>query len=144
MRAEGILLGANVVYATSYVATRLTLDDVPPAVLALVRCTLGAVLLVPLALRAGRVRFPRADHWRIAAMGVLGFGAAFAFAHWGLLRSTAANAALLIIVEPVAIMLFSPLMLGERLRRREAAGAALALAGTILVGLDGRPGFTKA
>src|SRR5438105_956619 len=131
MRADAVLLVANVVYATSYVATRLTLDDVPPAALALVRCTFGALALVPFALRAGRTRIARADHWRIAAMGALGFGAAIAFANWGLLRSTAANAALLIIVEPVAIMLLSPLMLGEQLRRREAAGAALALAGTI-------------
>ena len=138
-----VLIGANLVYSTSYVATRLTLDDVPPATLAFVRCVLGAALLLPLTLRALRVaNIGGADHWRIAAMGVLGFGAAFALSHWGLLRSTAANAALLIIVEPVAIMALSPVMLGERLRPREAAGGALALVGTLLVVLDGVPGLT--
>jgi drug/metabolite transporter (DMT)-like permease len=137
------LLGANLVYATSYVATRLTLDDVPPAILAFLRCVLGSLALVPLAL--GQLRLTaltRADHWRIAGMGIFGFGAAFAFGHWGLVRSTAANAALLIIVEPLAIMALSPLMLGERLRRREAIGGALALAGTILVVVNGIPGLT--
>jgi drug/metabolite transporter (DMT)-like permease len=138
-----VLLGINVVYASSYVATRLTLGDVPPATLALVRCAVGAVLLVPLVLRRPLAAPVAAgDRWRIAAMGVLGFGAAFAFAHWGLLRSTAANAALLIIVEPIAIIALSPLLLGERLRPREVAGAALALVGTTLVVLDGIPGVT--
>lgn len=142
-RPDVVLAGANLVYATSYVATRLTLDDVPPATLAFVRCALGSVVLAPLALRGrGFGSITWVDHARIAAMGVLGFGAAFALGHWGLLRSTAANAALLIIVEPLAIVAFSPLMLGERLRRREAAGGALALAGTVVVVLDGIPGVT--
>jgi drug/metabolite transporter (DMT)-like permease len=143
MRPDVVLVGANLVYATSYVAARLTLDDVPPATLAFLRCTVGGAVLVPLAARALRTaRIAWADHGRIAAMGVLGFGAAFALGHWGLLRSTAANAALLIIVEPLAIMALSPLMLGERLRAREAAGGAVALAGTVVVVLDGIPGVT--
>jgi len=142
-RADVVLFGANLVYATSYVATRLTLDEVPPASLAFIRCVVSAVLLAPLALSSLRAaRISPSDHWRIAAMGVLGFGAAFAFGHWGLMRSTAANAALLIIVEPLTIIALSPLMLGERLTRREAIGGALAVAGTVLVVLDGVPGVT--
>ena len=143
MRADLALLGANLVYATSYVVARLTLDSVPAAALAFSRCVIGAALLWPLARRgAGFTRIARADHARVAAMGVLGFGVAFALAHWGLVRSTAANAALLIIVEPLAIMALSPMMLGETLGRRETLGGAIALAGTMLVVLDGIPGVT--
>jgi drug/metabolite transporter (DMT)-like permease len=75
-------------------------------------------------------------------MGILGFGAAYALSHLGLERSTATNAALLIAVEPISVMLLAPLTLGERLRRREAAGAALVLLGTILVVVNGVPGIT--
>src|SRR5204862_191669 len=117
MRADVALLGANLVYATSYVAARLTLDDVPPAALALSRCVIGAVVLWPMTRHASVMRMSAGDHARIAAMGVLGFGVAFALSHWGLVRSTAANAALLIIVEPLAIMALSPVMLGETLSR---------------------------
>ncbi len=67
-----------------------------------------------------------------------------AFSHWGLARSTASNGALLIIVEPVAIMLLGPVLLGERLTRREAAGAALAVLGAVIVVVDGVPGVTQA
>jgi drug/metabolite transporter (DMT)-like permease len=140
--ADVVLLVANIVYATSYVTTRVTLDQVPSATLALIRCLLATVILWPLLRRYRPGAVPRADHGRIAAMGIFGFGAAFALANWGLARSTAANAALLIIVEPITIILLSSLMLGERLRRRERTGAALALAGTVLVVTNGIPGFS--
>lgn len=44
-----ILLGTNLLYSTSYVATRVVLDDLPPALLALVRLVIGAAVLVPIA-----------------------------------------------------------------------------------------------
>jgi drug/metabolite transporter (DMT)-like permease len=75
-------------------------------------------------------------------MGIVGFGAAYVLANWGLARSTATNAALLIVAEPIAMILLAPLTLGERLARREAAGAALALAGAVLVVANGIPGLT--
>jgi len=141
-----LLFAANLVYATSYVATRVVLGELPPAFLALVRLVVGAAILVPIAraleLPAGRSE--RGDAWRIAWMGVVGFAGAFALSHWGLARSTATNAALLIIVEPLSIMALSPLLLGERLRRREVAGGGLALLGAVLVVVNGVPGLTHA
>src|SRR2546426_1536733 len=76
-------------------------------------------------------------------MGILGFGAAFVLAHGGIAASTATNAALLIVVEPVALMLLGPALLGERLTAREAVSAALAVAGAALVVVDGVPGVTQ-
>jgi drug/metabolite transporter (DMT)-like permease len=139
-----LLLLANVVYATSYVATRLTLDDVPPATLGLLRLAIGSLVLVPLARRARAVAgLSGAERWSVAWMGILGFGAAFALSHWGIARSTATNAALLIIVEPVSLVLLSPLILGERLDRRGSVGAVLALVGVLLVVVNGIPGITR-
>src|SRR5206468_4680289 len=57
--------------------------------------------------------------------------------------STASNAALLIVVEPLVMTLASPIYLGERLSRREAAGAGLAVVGTVLVVVNGIPGMTQ-
>jgi drug/metabolite transporter (DMT)-like permease len=143
---HALLLAANLVYATSYVAARLVLDDLPPALLALVRVVGGAAVLVPVVrLVEGRAGpLPRGDAWRIVWMGVIGFAGAFALGNWGLLQSTATNAALLIIVEPLSIMLLGPALLGERLTRRQAFGAALAALGAIVVVLNGIPGITHA
>lgn len=143
--AYALLFAANVVYATSYAATRLTLDTVPPSLLAFARLVIGAAVLIPFARwmePAGRP-VGRGDAWRMAWMGIFGFAGASAFSHWGLARSTASNGALLIIVEPVAIMLLGPVVLGERLTRREAAGAALAVLGAAIVVINGVPGVTQ-
>jgi drug/metabolite transporter (DMT)-like permease len=141
--ADLVLLSANVVYATSYVATRLVLDHVPPATLALLRLVLGGLVLVALGRRAGGLRrMTRGDRGRVIAMGVIGFAAAFALGHWGLLRSTATNAALLIVVEPITLLVLGPWLLGERLSARERAGAALAVTGAVLVVVNGVPGVS--
>jgi drug/metabolite transporter (DMT)-like permease len=147
MSADLVLVVANVVYATSYAATRLTLDHVPPATLALIRLVIGALVLIPLAVAfrpAAAAPIQRADRWSMLWMGVLGFAGAFAFSHWGIARSTATNAALLITVEPISLILLSPWALGERLTRREGVGAALALAGAGVVVVNGIPGVTAA
>lgn len=146
VRAEVVLILANIVYATSYVATRLTLEEVPPSTLALIRLVIGSLVLVPLAFaarRPGAPAFARADRWRLFWMGALGFAGAFALSHWGLARSTATNGALLITVEPITLLLLAPLLLGERLTRRETAGAALALLGAALVVANGIPGISQ-
>jgi drug/metabolite transporter (DMT)-like permease len=144
MLADLVLVGANVVYATSYVATRVTLSGVPPATLALARLVVGALVLAPLGgSRAGARPLSRDDRRTIAWMGLLGFAGAYVLSHWGIARSTATNAALLIVVEPLSLMLLSPAYLGEHLSRREAVGAAMALAGTTLVVVNGIPGVTE-
>src|SRR5206468_2993797 len=112
--------------------TRLVLDEVPPALLALIRLAVGAAILVPSARALSRKAPPpsRGDAWRILWMGVFGFAGAFAFGHWGIARSTTTNASLLII--------------GERLSGREKIGAGLALLGSMLVVVNGIPGVTHA
>src|SRR5207237_4484895 len=120
------------------VVTRLVLDDVPPNTLALLRLVIGAAVLVPLARREAASQ--PAHGARVFWMGALGFAAAFALSHWGIARSSATNAALLIVVEPLTLVILGPLLLGERLTKREAAGAAVAVAGAGLVVLNGVPG----
>ena len=99
-------------------------------------------MLLPFLPRPPETVAARGDGGKIFWMGVLGFGVAYALSHLGLQRSTATNAALLITIEPVFLILLSPLVLGERLRRREAMGAGLVLLGTALVVVDGVPGVT--
>lgn len=142
--AELVLLVANVVYGTSYVVTRLAVFEVGPATLALARLAIGSLILLPWAARRHRpgAPWPRGDQWRIFWMGVVGFGMAIALGNWGIAWSTASNAALLITVEPIALMLLSPLFLGERLSRPEAVGAALAVLGAAIVVVNGIPGVT--
>src|SRR2546428_14096671 len=105
--AATLLLAANIVYATSYVVTRLVLDDVPPMTLALLRLVLGAAVLVPLARRGATVPIPRGltpgQGARVFWMGALGFPAAFPLSHSGIRRPSRTNAARLIVLQPVRL-----------------------------------------
>ena len=141
-----ILLAANLVFATGYAVSRIVLADVGPATLGLARVLIGGALLLAWAARdtgAPRKAWTVEDRVRVALMGLVGFALAFALGNWGLARSTATNAALLITVEPTTLLLLSPLLLGERLSRREGLGAALTLVGAVMVVADGVPGFTR-
>ena len=140
-----VLLLSNLVFATGYSVARIVLTDVGPLTLAMIRLLIGSAILVPWAWRGMRAaKLSREDHWRLALMGVVGFTLAYALGNWGIAHSTASNAALLITVEPAALILLSPLLLGERLSRREALGGALALLGAAVVVVNGIPGLTHA
>jgi drug/metabolite transporter (DMT)-like permease len=140
-----VLLASNLVFATGYSVSRIVLEDVGPATLAMTRLAIGSLILVPWAWR-GMVaaKLSREDHWRLALIGIVGFTGAFALGNWGLAHSAASNAALLITVEPASLILLSPLLLGERLSRREGLGAILAILGATVIVVNGIPGVTLA
>jgi drug/metabolite transporter (DMT)-like permease len=142
-----ILLAANLVSATGYAVSRIVLADVGPATLGLARVLIGGAPLLAWAAWHGRSaprrRWTVGDRVRVAFMGVVGFALAFALGNWGLARSTASNAALLITVEPTTLLVLAPLLLGERLSGRETLGAVLTLLGAVVVVVDGVPGLTR-
>ncbi len=142
-----ILLAANLVFATGYAVSRIVLADVGPATLGLARVLIGGAPLLAWAAWHGRSaprrRWTVGDRVRVAFMGVVGFALAFALGNWGLARSTASNAALLITVEPTTLLVLAPLLLGERLSGRETLGAVLTLLGAVVVVVDGVPGLTR-
>ena len=141
-----VLLAANLVFATGYAVSRIVLADVGPATLGLARVLIGGVLLLAWSAwhsaRAPRSAWTMEDRVRVALMGVVGFALAFALGNWGLAHSTASNGALLITVEPTTLLVLSPLLLGERLTRRETVGAVLTLLGAVVVVVNGIPGLT--
>jgi drug/metabolite transporter (DMT)-like permease len=138
-----VMLGANIVYGTSYVVARVTLESVPPAMLAFLRLGVAALALVLLSRGHAAQLLSRADRRAIAWMGILGFAGAYVASNWGIAHSTATNAALLITVEPIAMILLSPWYLGERLSRRAAVGAALTIVGAAILVVNGIPGVTE-
>jgi drug/metabolite transporter (DMT)-like permease len=139
-----LLLLTNAVYGTAYVAQREAVTTVPPALLGFARLAIASLILLPFLRRSPGTHTERGDGAKIFWMGTLGFGVAYALSHFGLARSTATNGALLVTLEPISMMLLSPLVLHERLQRRETAGAALVLLGAVLVVLNGVPGVTVA
>ncbi|MDE2314110.1 MAG: DMT family transporter [Elusimicrobia bacterium] len=142
--AYAVLIGANVIYAAAYASARVAMEGVPPATLAFLRLLLAGLVMLPF-LRGRRAQpLSVREHAAVAGMGVFGFGAAFWLGNLGISLSSSTDAALLIVIEPLSLMLLGPILLGERLSAREAAGAALAVAGSLLVVLGGVPGLSAA
>ena len=80
-----VLLVSNLIFATGYSVSRIVLEDIGPATLAMTRLAIGSLILVPWAWRGmAAAKLSREDHWRLALTGVVGFTLAFALGNWGL------------------------------------------------------------
>jgi drug/metabolite transporter (DMT)-like permease len=134
MTKEGLALlaaaGTGVQVGASMVASRAVAGDVDPATLALLRYTIGAAVVVPIAL-AARVawRLPARDLVAVVALGIAQFGALIWLLNWGLARVPAADGAVLFATFPLLAQLFAAWGGVERLSRDRAMGAVAALAG---------------
>lgn len=130
---------ANVVGGASYPAQKLALQGLPPATVTLVR-NLVAFVALSLLLRRRRLDFSgwtRADVVRAGWLGTVAFALPMWLGIIGVQRSTAANASILILIEPVTIVLLAWLFLGERIGPAKFGSIVLGLAGALAMVLEG-------
>jgi drug/metabolite transporter (DMT)-like permease len=132
-----LFIAMGVIWGLPYLLIRVSVRDVSPAFLVLVRTGGGAVLLSPFAVRRGALA-PLLEHWKplvaytIAELGV----------PWWLLSSaerkvSSSLAGLLVAAVPMAGAAIARVTGSDRLDRRRAAGLLLGLAGVgALVGFD--------
>ena len=125
-------------WASAFVVGKLVLAAMPPLPVAVWRYAAAATVLLPFAIR----RRPRERIGRTAAPLTVMVVAGGVLYPWlflqALVHTSATNTALLIALNPVLTVVFSPLF-GERLDRRRAAGVALALLGAVTVITQGYP-----
>jgi len=139
IRARLALVTAVVLWAVSFVATKVALESAPPLVVVSFRLLISAVCFVPLIGVTGGAR--RLGGWRgfrqLAVLSLFGAGLHYATQTIGLQYTTATNASLYTTTGPITIMLLSVMVLGEKITLRKAAGVVLAVAGVLVVmGID--------
>jgi len=139
--ALALIALANLIGGSTYLAQKLALEGLPAASVTVLRNAIAMLCLLLWAARAGgiRLRFTAREHLRLALAGVLGYALPLLLGIWGLRGSTSGNASILILLEPPAIMLFSWLLLAERIRGLQLAGLAAGLAGALWI-VAGDPG----
>jgi drug/metabolite transporter (DMT)-like permease len=123
---NGLLIGA------AMVASRFALEQMPPATLALLRYSVGALCLLPPLLMIRRMRFERRDILPVALLGIAQFGILVALLNWGLQRMPSARAALIFATFPLLTMLLAASMRLERMSLSKSAGVLLSFAGVAL------------
>ncbi len=135
IRARIALLTAVVLWAVSFVATKVALESAPPLGVVSLRLLISAVCFLPLIFATGGTR--ELGGWRVFrqffVLSLFGAGLHYATQTIGLQYTTASNASLYATTGPITIMLLSALVLGEKITRRKAAGVALAVAGVLVV-----------
>lgn len=128
-------------WSSNYVIARLAADVVAPHALALGRWTLALLLMLPFVWR-GLVRRPEVlrDEWpQMLVLGGLGMWICGAWVYLGAQTTTATNIALIYAATPVAIAVASVKLLHERMSMAQRIAVGFALAGVLLVIVQGDP-----
>ncbi len=127
------LVAAAACWGTGTVASKQVVDDVAPLTLLSMQLAASCVLLLVLTLVRRESFAWTPPVRRLAALGVLNPGIAYALGLVGLTTITASLSVLLWALEPVAIMLLAAAVLREQIPPALAVAVAVALAGVLLV-----------
>ena len=120
-------------WGSVYVAGKLGSAQMSPFLLAALRCTIAAPVLLLMARKHLRIKLDRADVKYFIAIGVLGYYMTIDLVQLGIHLTGASMAALVNSFNPVAIMLLAAVLLRERITPVKLLCLALAVAGTVIV-----------
>ncbi len=133
-KAYGLLFLTFFIWGSVYVGGKLISDQVPPALLACLRCTLG---LIPLSMMAskyrGKVHIAREDWKWFFLVGVTGYFMTITLIQLGISLTGAAMAALINALTPVSVTIMAAIFLRERITPVKLVCLVLALAGTVII-----------
>jgi drug/metabolite transporter (DMT)-like permease len=127
------VFGACVLWAASFLATKVALETMPPMVLVGVRLGLAAACFGCWLVLVGGPRPTRAQWRMLGVLSLFGTGLHYGIQTAGLLYTTASNGALYAVTGPVTIAVFGIVVLGERLTLLRTTGLLLALVGVLAV-----------
>ena len=130
MKTYAALVATMVFWGLSFVATKVALESVPTFTLVFIRFSLAALFFV--FIRQGRKwpTFHGRDRLKMALLALFEPGLYFIFETIGLQYTTAPKTALIIATVPLAVLLLSTVMLGERTNRNGAIGIGLSFCGS--------------
>ena len=121
-------------WAGNAIVGRMLVGTAPPLALNFLRWLLAALLLLPLGWRVLARPGDIAARWpHLLLLGLLGIGTYNAMQYLALVTTTPINVTLIAASSPVWMLVVGALAFGERPQRRQLAGAALSLAGVLLV-----------
>jgi drug/metabolite transporter (DMT)-like permease len=138
-RAHGALLFMVVLWAVNFSVSKVALQELHPLAFNALRYPWAAALLYLVLRSRGTVPLPtRADALRVFMLGILGNVIYQMFFIFGLDRTTAGKASLLLASTPIITALLSASLGHERVKPRVWAGVLATFGGIMLVVLGGR------
>jgi len=137
--AYGLLILACLAWTGNVILVRAVHDFAPPFAVSFWRCVLTILVLLPFVWRPFRAQWPtiRAAWRLILAFAVLQFVTGQALLYLALDTTTAVNAGLLNATQPAITVIVAWFLIRERLSRWQVGGIAVALAGVVVIVLQG-------
>lgn len=126
------LLCAMVLWGSTFIVTKILLQEAGPFFVTVGRFLIGLVVLLPLATRQG-FRFRLALRPGFLLFGLTGVALYFGLQNLGLLFTSAGSAAFIQAGIPAAAAVFAYLFLKEHIPRRRLYGISLSVLGVLLV-----------
>jgi drug/metabolite transporter (DMT)-like permease len=134
VRAIGLAVGAALLWSSSYVVTKIGVNDIPPITFAAIRFAIAALVVLLLAGLTRRLeKITLRDCLTLGLGGVLGITAYFSLQNLGVARTSASEATLLVASFPVITLLLESLFFKRRIAWVRYAGVAIAILGVFLV-----------
>ena len=115
LTTDAALLGLALIWGINFSVIKVALEELQPLAFNALRFPLASLVLLALMALSGRLKLPARRDWpRIALLGVLGNVAYQLFFIFGIDRTTAGNASLLLATTPIWTLLLSVLSGHER------------------------------
>ena len=140
--AIGALVGINLLWSVSTIASKGALDVFGPLTLTTLRFAPAGLILLALVRSQGKLPTVRRADWPgLWLLALLGIVLTYGLYYTGVARTTASEAVLLTACEPILIALFARIFLREHLSRQQWTGLCVGLAGIwLIVGRGGNVG----
>jgi drug/metabolite transporter (DMT)-like permease len=126
------LLCAMIVWGSTFIATKILLEESGPFFVTMGRFLIGLAVLLPFAYRAG-FYFGLALRPSFLLFGLTGVALFFGLQNLGLLFTSASTAALIHAGVPAAVAVLAYLFLNERIPRMRLLGIGISVFGVVLV-----------
>lgn len=135
------VIGAALIWSTSYTATKVALAELPPMTIGALRFAVAAMVLGLVVALQGKLARPGvADAGRFALGGILGTTIYFSMENIGVDLATASDAALLVAAYPAITMVLEIVVYRARASWMRFLGVGLAMVGVYLIVSRSPPG----
>jgi drug/metabolite transporter (DMT)-like permease len=138
-KIHGALVVAVFFWAISFIATKVSLESLPPLFVVFVRLAVSSVcFLIWMYLKKERFNF-KGGKWlfNMVVLSLFGSGLHYSLQTIGLQYTTASNASLYAVTAPLTITAIAIIFLGEKLSFKKFIGILLALIGVLtVIGFD--------
>ena len=133
LQVYAALAASMAVWGLSFLVTKQVVDVLPVSTLLAMRFLLAVVFLGVWTVARGELRLPKRDLLMLAALAVLSPVGYFLFETYGVARTQASHASVIVAVIPAVVFILAMIFRQEKFAWRKAWGILLAYAGVILV-----------